>query len=216
MPKISRRHIFASSIQGTDPASDSNDIEFNEPEPPIQECDRILGSYLRTWNQIEHSLFDIFYKLLGAHKTAALILISSGISNQTIREIILALAGQRLNENQALTLIDLFDKLKKATTKRNRIVHGSWQVHITINKDGPNTAEWERFYQPTDPRLLAQMHGKKKKQKVSDAHMFSVERLGKIADEASDLAKKLNEFCASTSVQPFPEPQPLESLSPQN
>jgi hypothetical protein len=60
----------------------------------MPECDRLLGLYFRAWNKLEHGLVELFTMLLGAHATAARIIVASGIGQQTLREITLALAGQ--------------------------------------------------------------------------------------------------------------------------
>jgi len=156
MPKISRDQISYSSEPTSDkPATGAPPIEFEEPTPPMPECDRILGLYFRAWNQLKIALFDLFLELLGAHKTAARIIIASGLGQQTVREITLALAGQRLTTQDYKKLEKLLDRARRATTKRNKLTHGIWRLAITVNKDKPNTATWERFYEPTDPRLYA-------------------------------------------------------------
>jgi cysteine synthase len=114
---------------------------------------------------VETALFELFSRLLGTHASAARIIVASGINQQTLREIMLALGGQRLTTADYDKLEKLLARAKKATTKRNKLTHGTWRLNITVHKDKPNTATWERFYEPTDPRLYAEMAGPKMKQK---------------------------------------------------
>lgn len=211
MPKIFRNQIVASSAPtGSTPSTDLSPIEIEEPTPPIRECDRVLGLYFRTWNRVEASLLDLFSRLLGTHPTAARIIVASGISNQSLREIILALGGQRLSQPDFRKLESLLDRLSKATTKRNRLAHSTWRIKIVVNKDKANSATWERFYEPTDPRLYAKMSGPKMSQKVRDSHVFPVPRIEKIAEETYGLAEELRTFAQAVAIAPFPEPQPVK------
>jgi hypothetical protein len=214
MPKISRDHIIHSSAP-TDVASKAAvpPIEFEEPTPPMPECDRVLGLYFRTWNQVEMALSDLFSTLLGAHKSAARIIIASGIRQQTLREIALALGGLRLTSANYRKLEKLLERIGKATTKRNHLTHGAWRLNITVNKNAPNTATWERFYEPTDPRLYEFMAGRKMKQKVRDSHVFTISRINQIAEEAHNLFKEVRAFTAAMTVLPFPEAQPINVSS---
>jgi hypothetical protein len=92
MPSVTRNRILYSSktaASGSPPTGPSPPIEFSEPTPPEPECDRALGAYLRAWNEVEQALAEVFMQLLGAHPTAAHIIIASGLTQQTLREITL-------------------------------------------------------------------------------------------------------------------------------
>ena len=211
MPKISHRQIYHSSIPpsaGVTPPSD--EVEFEEPSPTLPECDLALGIYMRVWDKIELTLFQLFHKLLGTHMTASRIISASGINGQTQREIMLALAGQRLKTKDYEELENLLVRAKKATTKRNKLVHGAWRLTIRINKGAPNTASWERFYHPTDPRLFKEMNGPRPNQKVRDDHVFPIKRISKISEETYDLSEELEKFTDRVKVIDFADPQPLK------
>jgi hypothetical protein len=180
----------------------------------MPECDRLLGLYFRAWNKLEHGLVELFTMLLGAHATAARIIVASGIGQQTLREITLALAGQWLKHSDAEILRKLLDRVKRAATKRNRLAHGTWQLDIKINKPGPNTATWIRFYEPSNPRLYSQMHGRRPSQKIRDDYIFTVARINRIAEETYDLSREIETFSKGVSIVPFPEPQPIEIAAP--
>ncbi len=204
MPKLTNRQPHMSSVpQTAGVVSPIEDIEFEEPSPSLPECDVALGVYMRVWDKIELAHFQLFHKLLGTHMTASRIISASGINSQTQREIMLALAGQRLNAKNYKLLENLLIRAKKATTKRNKLIHGFWRLFITINKGAPNTASWERFYQPTDPKLLREMSGKRPNQKVRDDHVFPLHRISKISEETYNLSVELEKFTAEVSVVDF-------------
>jgi len=213
MPTVSRQQIIASSAvnAGTTPVSGLPPIEFEEPTPPLEECDVALGYYFRAWDQVEAALANTFQKLLGAHPTAAYIVIASGIGQQGLREITLALAAQRLSAAECKILEGLLDRVRKATTKRNRLTHGVWMIHITVNKDAPNTAEWKRSYRPTNPALFSKMHGAKPDQKVRDDHIFPVQRIREIADQARALSRDIQQLNERMKLAPFVDPQPISA-----
>jgi hypothetical protein len=127
----------------------------------------------------------------------------------------LALGGQRLTVTDYGKLEKLLERTKKATTKRNKLTHGTWRINITIHKDKPNSATWERFYEPTDPRLYARIAGPKMNQKVRDDHIFPVHRIDQIAEETYNLSLELKAFTQTTTIVPFAEPQPIKLSSQQ-
>lgn len=168
----------------------------------LGDCEAALGHFMSQWNQMEHALFAIFAKLLGANGQAARIVFSSGINAQTLREIIVALGGQRLDVSELRELEGLMESAKKASTKRNRIVHGRWNIYIKFGKGG-NIATWERFYDPTDPRLYEKMMGTNRSQKTIDGHVFPVETIRKLALDYESLAKRISLFSNSATMKPF-------------
>ncbi len=213
MPKIERKVIHHSSAPKKKGAASGGSIDIKEPDPPIQACDQILGHYLRQWNQIEYALFDLFQKLLGTHISAARIIAASGINQPTLRDIINALAGQRLTEAECGELENLLEREKKAATNRNKIVHGKWKIYISIGENPPHKATWERFYEPTDPRLFSEMNGPDANQKVKDAHIYSLTRIFELANNVLKLSREFSDFTSRVSVRPFLDAQPAEFSS---
>lgn len=213
MPKIENRTVVYSSAPKKKGMTIGNSIEISEPDPPIQACDQILGHYLRRWNQIEYAFSDLFQKLSGAHPTAVRIILASGLHKPTLREIILALAGQRLTEADCLELENFLSREKKATANRNKLVHGKWRLSVFKGEKPPHKATWERFYEPTDPRLFAKMHGKNADQKVRAAHIFSLSRISELADNVSKLSQEIRDFTSRLTVIEFLDAQPVKSFS---
>jgi len=213
MPKLTRIRVLSSSAvplpDGT-PIPEAKPIEIPEPQPPIGHCDFLLGQYMRNWNYVESEISELFQQLLGAHSTAAHIILSAGINAQTLREIMTGLGGQRLSKNDCERLETLLDRVKRATTKRNKIVHGQWRIVIK-GHGSTQTATWERYTAPTDPRLNALMNDAKGSQKIRDAYIFSIERLGHLAEEAHKLSHAIKEFRESAKFQPFPNAAPVFS-----
>jgi hypothetical protein len=190
MPKLTRKVVIASTGSKSAAGKSEPEIDIEEPDPPIQACDQTIGHYLREWNQIEYALFDLFHKLLGTHISAARIIVASGINHPTLRDIMNALAGQRLTEAECGELENLLEREKKASTNRNKIVHGKWKIQITLGEKPPHKATWERFYEPTDPRLYSLINGPNPNQKVKDAHVYSLNRIFELAVNLSKLASE--------------------------
>jgi hypothetical protein len=211
MPQIHRQHGRVVSSSGT-PIPEGEEvppIEFSEPEPPLEVCDQVLGGYIRCWGYVETAVTELFALLLGAHPIAARAVIASSMNPRTLREIMRVLARQRLSREQCATLERLLRRLDRATTSRNHIVHGTWRVAVEIKKPGPNTATWERFYEPLDPDAYEQMRGKRGSQKLAAKHVFSVDRIVQLAHDAHALAKGISDFARSASIEPFQDSHPI-------
>ena len=213
MPKV-RRDFSSSEAQPlTDPLElkASGEIELPEPDVTLNECDFALGNYLRGWGSLEQALFNLFHKLLDTNITSSHIVFAAGIGHQTLREIMLALGGQRLASN--VELISLMEFAKKATTTCNHIVHGIWLLEITATtdkktKEETRTATWVRFYQPTDAEVFAQFNNETLQRKVRAAHTFPLPRLFALANEVDTLAKRINAFCEKATLLPVRHAQP--------
>jgi hypothetical protein len=214
MPRIRRGNIRASSeTRSTQPPEDAGWIEFDDPEPAEPERDRVLGAYMGAWNQLESAISDMLQKLLGVHRTAADVLLSVGINQNTIRELIVALGEHRLDQQTQKELQKLIEQARSLTTKRNRIVHGVWSVNIQVNKDTSNTATWERYYPPANPKTLEKMSGPSAKATVQDQHRFSIGRIKAITQETHDLATLMRSFGQKMVVADFLYAQPVKDFS---
>ena len=211
MPQIHRQHGRVVSSSGT-PIPEGEEvppIELSDPEPPLEVCDQVLGGYVRCWGYVETAVAELFALLLGAHRVSARAVTASSMNPRTLREIMRALARQRLSREQCATLERLLRRLDGATTSRNQIVHGTWRVAVKIKKPGPNTAMWERFYEPLDFDAYEQMQGKGGSQKLAAKHVFSVNRIVQLAHDAHALAKGMNDFARSAWIEPFQDSRPI-------
>jgi hypothetical protein len=169
---------------------------------------------LRGWGSLEQALFNLFHKLLDTNITSSHIIFAAGIGHQKLREIMLALGGQRLASN--VELVSLMESAKKATTTCNHIVHGIWLLEITAktNKgEETRTATWVRFYQATDAEVFAQRNNETLQQKVRAAHTFPLPRLFALANELDTLAKRINAFCERATLLPVRRTDDEEDIS---
>jgi hypothetical protein len=171
---------------------------------------------MRAFNLVEHELLELFTKLLDAPMQAAHIVFNSAINAQAIREMTSSLARLRLNNSDAIKVETLMDgSLKRAYTKRNRLVHGRWQIHLLMAEkvEGQprkaKAAEWQRFYPPSDPSIYEQIYGKKVNQKVRAAHVFSIKEIQEAAQNAADLSAKIRQLREAIVLQPYIPPQPV-------
>jgi hypothetical protein len=209
MPRISRQYVSFSQGPQFQEGEPIPDIEFEPPKPPLEVCDQALGQYVRCWGYVETAHLILFIKLLGAHSVAAQIIVSSAIDQRTLREIASVLANQRLAmKRDRIKLNKLLERLRIAANIRNRITHGTWRVKIT--RGNPNTAKWERYYQPPDFSLQERLHAPDAKQQFKDEYIFSVERLIQLAVEADKLARDINRFTEGVSIAPFRDMQPVK------
>jgi hypothetical protein len=187
----------------------------NSPEPPDEECDRILGAYLRAWNQIEHALEALFTKLVD--NQAASYIVFHGVNDVgALRRIIEALAKARLKTRDQKTTATLMEQVENATRRRNRLVHGQWMMMISIHRDKAGierarTAKWVRAYIPVDLELWAEMQ---KNAKVRQQHQYNVQQIANITDETRKLARKISAFAEALSLLPYFPPQPINIPEP--
>jgi hypothetical protein len=207
MPKMRRDFAVSEARPLIDPLElrASGQIKLPEPDVTLNDCDFALGNYLRGWGTLEQALFNLFHKLLDANIISSHIVFAAGIGHQTLREIMLALGGQRLASS--VELISLMESAKKATATCNHIVHGVWLLELTVktdrrSKEETKTATWVRFYQPTDAEVLAQWNNKTLQEKVRTAHTFPLPRLFALANEANTLAQRINTFCDKVTLLP--------------
>jgi hypothetical protein len=208
MPRVSRQQVIYSQGPQYPEGEPIPDIEFEEPEPPLEVCDQALGQYLRCWGYVETAYLTLFTALLGAHTVAAQIIVSSAIDQRILREITSTLAKQRLSKKDYNTLSKLLERLRKATLIRNHVTHGTWRLKITLGK--PNTATWERVYDPADFSLLERLGAPGAKQTFIDQYIFSVERLIRLAPEADQLAQDITRFTEGLSIGPFRDMHPVK------
>ncbi len=197
--------------QNGEPKGNFGNIEL--PEDPYKktgECDLALGSYMRGWDRLDMALFFLFHKLLGTYIPTANVIYHSGIDPRRMREIIKALGKLRLSGNDNRDLTDLLDRAKKATSKRNHIIHGSWMLDVEMR--GPkgqtkaHSTRWVRHYQPSDPTASHEMFTNKN-QKLLSAYRFTPQQLIEAGNAAVFLATHIEAFTKSTILKQINDPQ---------
>jgi len=183
------------------------------PEPSEEECDRVLGAYLRSWGQIDHALRKVFSKLADTNQAASYILFQGTTDAGARRQIIEALGNSRLKKADQTKLASLLERAKTAAGRRNRIIHGDWLIHIQIHtdkktgKERARTATWMRAYAPVDLEQYDEIH---KNQKVRNQYRYSIQTIINIMNETRKLAREIDAFAGSISLLPFFLPQPID------
>jgi hypothetical protein len=186
------------------------------PENTHEQCDSALGLYMRQWDQVEMKLLPLFNKLIGTHQNASLILLRVGMSQPTIRSMLEAFGAIRLGTDDQSRLDALLGRWERASSRRNRIVHGHWRLEIDMipgpdgGKRNHTRSEWVRFYEPADSTLHDKMHGKKKDQKVVSAHRFTLSELVRAAEDVSRFATDLGAFVEALKIKPFINYLPID------
>src|ERR1700730_2897686 len=181
--------------------------------PSLQECDLILGIYMRMWGDVESAVAEVIRKLLDTDITTAQIVIRALPDMRAQREMIAELGKHRLVDEHRANLDGLMSRVKSAATKRNRLVHGKWILHLEMGKP-PNPKpliakpeKWVRVYEPVDrDEHLALATGRN--QKLNAAYQFWPERIGREAANAQALAKDLQDFAKQATLKPPRIPLP--------
>lgn len=177
----------------------------------LAECDAVLGVYMRSWDNLEMQSFTLFHTLVDANIVTSRILHNAIIDQRTMRNILRALGKQRLSGIDFQKLDRLLRRMKDASTIRNRLIHGKWQLNLELI-DGTHeakTAEWVRFYDPVDPDILQKIHGKRPNQKLLATHRFTLKQIIRRATDAKKLADDVKDFMNDVTLLPVPIPQPV-------
>jgi hypothetical protein len=182
------------------------------PEPSEEECDRVLGAYLRAWNQIEHALEALISKLIESNPTTGHI-ISASISDwRTRRELIEALAAGRLRKSDKLTVSGILDKVSRANTKRNRLVHGKWTLLINVHrdKDGAKRAVVGKWVRADWSGDFDKMREIRSNPKVRKQHEYGVQQIANLTNSTRTLARLIASFSEALTLLPYVPPTPLD------
>jgi hypothetical protein len=182
------------------------------PEPPETECDQILGAYMRSWDQIDHAIFELFQKLVDTNQDAAYILFHSTTDAGARRQTIEALGNSRLKTADQIKLSSLLERMKKATARRNRLIHGKWAIAVNIHRDKhgaerARTATWMRTYMPTDLERISEMM---KTPKIRRQYEYNMQQIKNITAESRKLAYEIREFAQAVSLKPYVAPLPID------
>jgi hypothetical protein len=183
--------------------------------PSREECDYLLGVYIRTWGDVEGSVANLISKLLDTDTITSRIVIRALGNMMSQREIASELGRHRLRKQDFDLLEKLLERVKSAATRRNRIVHGYWMMHIQMG-DIPNTkpltaksAKWVRMYDPSQrdeyEKLMTGKH-----QKLNSAYQFWPDDLKREIEKAVALAKSIDDLTKVIVLQSPRIPLPVE------
>lgn len=191
-------------------------ITLTDPiENSIEDCDAALGGYMRAWDQMLILVIEAVRALLNTHLKAAYILIHSGIDQPTLRTILESAGRLRLGETDQKKLDRLLRRWKDASSKRNRIVHGIWQLSVEIteehNEQGikRTKARWIRYYPPADMNKIDPL-AMRRNQKLRAAHLFDLAEIDDATQHVRRLASDFNEFLKSARLKAFVDASPVE------
>jgi len=175
--------------------------------------DQALGIYMDAWSRTEGVMLQVFGKL--THDETVGRAIFAVLGAQQIRDAMIALSRNALEEAQQKQLETLLERAKRAATKRNRIVHGRWNLEIDMNQQTGVVfaAEWARLYEPSDPAMLAEVHNPQGAAKVRDGHRFTVPHIHQAVQDIETLMKDFLNF--HTEIQKTPPAQPPQQDEPQ-
>lgn len=193
--------IFQSEV---DAGAKVDDTTLVIPDMPTAERDQALGMYMDIVSRLEGSIHMLFWGLLHTDLATSRILLTK-LGFRQIIELLPALGRIALKKGDQKTLASLCKRLNKCVTKRNRIVHGSWQPYITVGgEDGRPVvkgATWQRQFTPTDPNVEAEIG---KDQKVTANYQFSIATLHQAALDTNALALDITAFHKSLTYLPRP------------
>jgi len=197
-------------MSGTPPVS-INEISGKK----LEQCDCIIGLYMRIWGDLESSMAMLIQKFLDTDMITSQIIIRALDDMRSQRELTAELGKHRLGDSNVKTLERLLDRVKAASTRRNRIVHGKWVLSIEMGKP-PNpkplvakSARWIRRYYPSQQDEL-QLLLSGKNQKLSTAYDYWPEQILKYTESVGILANELHVFATQVVLRPARIPLPIE------
>jgi len=179
------------------------------------DCDLALGDFIRSWDQLEHQIGDLIQIFLDTHTKGAYAVMNCGIDHHKLRDLLTALSETRLKDTDKTKFARLMDRWKKFSTKRNRIIHGTWQLSVEItdelNQQGikRTKARWRRLRPPSNINELSHI-AKKKKTKIQSAYVFELDEIYQVGKDVRKFAKDIDAFLKKTKIMPFPDSLPVE------
>ena len=98
----------------------------------------VLGHFLDTWSRLEHSCIHLLHIMLRTdYATAAAIFYNTSGPHQ-YRNLFESLSETVCNKPQRKVILKMCGKIKKNATKRNKIVHGEWNMIFETHPENNN------------------------------------------------------------------------------
>jgi hypothetical protein len=121
--------------------------------------DAIFGMFIEKWDRVERLLGTAFYSVVGQSHETAETLFASYTGTKQIADVLLGLTERSLKPPLLKEFANLLDRVRKFATKRNKLIHGQWQMHVQLDTvQGPDGivlrqshGEWKRVYMPIGP-----------------------------------------------------------------
>lgn len=168
-----------------------------------------MGRYMDTFSRLEVMMQAATLELLQIDEVRARPFFAALGTKQAI-DVLQAAAKVELAEEGAERVRQLCIKIAKRNMRRNHIVHGKWNIHVTPVDagDGTATAEWIRRYDHTDPSLGGDPHDSK----LLGTYTFTITALDKATGHVEEMVQALSSLIEDIPKLRPPPPSPEESF----
>lgn len=167
-------------------------------EPDIDACHIALGRYMDAWNHAETALINLLREVLSLSREAIPPL-QSGLGTRGQLDAILNVGEAIFDESTQAECIAITERIKRANTLRNRIVHGYWMLETAISEFPVSGIKAKtrafRMYDPPSPVIAAKLRNPKEGEERCK-WMFSVSRIKTLVLELDRLAIDTGRFRA--------------------
>ncbi len=146
--------------------------------------DAVFTAFVEKWDRTEQLLGNMLFSLLGTPLQTAQTIIASYNGTKQICDVVEALYEERPDAVHLKELSNLMDRVRKFATKRNKVIHGHWEIHAKFDTvEGPNgwrfrqvSGQWRRVYAAIRLEERLAVNAGQKNQ-VAARNVFTVERL---------------------------------------
>jgi len=155
------------------------------------------------WGELERQLLYLFHILTNTKWAIARIIFSIGFRAPSLSKIFRAIGKLRLKESEQITLKELCKNYTTIAERRNKIVHGLWD----IEHDKNNTlGQWTRIYYPTDPEKEKRIFDKFDQiDRIKYRH--TIKQLQTASSEVHSLTNEMADFTRSIIKKYYLEEQ---------
>jgi hypothetical protein len=177
--------------------------------PEREERDKAMGRYMDAFSRLEIMMQTAILEMIQLDQVRTRAFFAALGTKNTI-DVLKATAQIELTPEGAERVRKLGLRIAERNMRRNHIVHGKWNIHVTPNDagDGTATAEWIRRYDHTDPTLGGDPHDPK----LLGMYTFTITALDKATGHAEEMVEALSALIADIpKLRPQPPP-PEESF----
>lgn len=164
-------------------------------EPRGNERHIVLGKFMDVWSQLESCIAVMLCDSAGiALRNGSVFMNALGTRGQT--DVIALMAPQKLTNPQKVELTALLERIKRANTRRNHIVHGQWALEAILQNHngrvGTKLTQY-RIYSVSDPAVRDAMRQPENRDERAK-YMFSVARIRSLTKSLDRLANDVSAF----------------------
>ena len=166
-----------------------------------------MGLYMDAFSRLEIMMQAATLQLLRIDEIRARPFFAALGTKQMI-DVLKAAAKLELSDEGAERVKKLCTRLADRNMRRNHIVHGKWNIHVTpIDAgDGTATAEWIRRYDHIDPSYGGDPHDPK----LLGMYTFTIPALDKTTDHVEEMVQALSSLIEDIPKLRPPPPSPEE------